>query len=153
MKLWDQIEIGGIKTIMEISMCLYKMDQRVKKDLINPTIYKVEDMLSRILNQVEGTNKDIKEIKCDFSTLNQTLTSYSISIKQLEVQLCKLSTALNLRKIWVFLSDKVINPKIDKVHYVEIVTQSRKVLANDVVHMDKSLDEVCWCRLIYGENK
>lgn len=45
------------------------------------------DMLSRIFNKVEGFEKVLKDLKNEFSILTQTITSYSLSIKQLEIQM------------------------------------------------------------------
>ena len=53
----------------------------------------------------------LKGMKEDASTLNQTVTSHLISTKQLETQMCYISSYLNPRQQGGLPSDTIANPK------------------------------------------
>jgi len=82
-----------------------------KEQISNPKNFQTEDMLACILNKVEGTDKVLKEIKDDVSSLNQTVSSHSVSIKQLEIQTGQILAHLNPRPKGGLPSDTLVNSK------------------------------------------
>ncbi|XP_016567455.1 uncharacterized protein LOC107865783 [Capsicum annuum] len=99
---------------------------------INPNKLKNEDVLARILIGVEGTDNMVREMKGEFSQLNQMVTSYSASIKQLETQLGQILAQLNVRPKGGLPSETIINLKND-AHIMVIVTRSGRTFGKDVV--------------------
>lgn len=54
---------------------------------VDPESFQTEDMIAHILKKVEGSYKVLKGMKIEFLSLNKTITSHSISIKQLKAQM------------------------------------------------------------------
>ncbi|WMV41755.1 hypothetical protein MTR67_035140 [Solanum verrucosum] len=104
----------------------------------DPKSFWTENMLARILNKVQGSNKVLKEMKADFFSLNQMMTSHSVSIKQLEAQMGQICAHLNLRPKRGLPSDTMTNPKSDNAQCIAILTRSGKVVGSDVSNDDNA---------------
>jgi len=85
-------------------------------------------MLARILNKVEGSDTVLKEMKGDFSSLNQMVTSNSVSMKEPETQMGRISAHLNLRPKGGLPNNTMANLKNDNVQCMDIMTRSGKVV-------------------------
>uniref|UniRef100_M1DNP4 Integrase core domain containing protein n=1 Tax=Solanum tuberosum TaxID=4113 RepID=M1DNP4_SOLTU len=72
--------------------------------------FDTEDMFARILTKLEGSDKVFKEMKDYVSTLSQTITFHSVSIKKLETQMGQISTHLNPRPKEGLPSNTMANP-------------------------------------------
>ncbi|XP_015169222.1 uncharacterized protein [Solanum tuberosum] len=99
---------------------------------------KLEDMLPNVLQKVESTDAEVKEMKCDFSSISQLVDSHTTSIKQIEQQLGHLSVSLNHRKNGSLRSDTIQNPKKEG-HFMAIATRSGKIL-NEPIFADDVKD-------------
>uniref|UniRef100_M1DH01 Integrase core domain containing protein n=1 Tax=Solanum tuberosum TaxID=4113 RepID=M1DH01_SOLTU len=75
--------------------------------------FRLDDFLSRILKKVEGSNKMLKDMKADFSSLNNKVNSHSESIKQLECQMSQLSAQLESKTLERFANDMMVIYKVN----------------------------------------
>ncbi|WMV29353.1 hypothetical protein MTR67_022738 [Solanum verrucosum] len=91
----------------------FLLNQRGGSPSNYPRPGKIQDMLACILNKVERSDKVIKEMNDDVSSLNQKVTSHSVSIKLLETQMGQISAHLNPRPKEGLPSDTLVNPKND----------------------------------------
>ncbi|KAK4729759.1 hypothetical protein R3W88_022747 [Solanum pinnatisectum] len=93
----DQLVRGGIM-LQPFEVALFLLDEMTR---INQAWYsqegsggspRVNDLLSRIFDKVEGSDDLLKGMKDDFSSLNSKVISHAYAIKTLEGQLSLLST-------------------------------------------------------------
>uniref|UniRef100_M1DE40 Integrase core domain containing protein n=1 Tax=Solanum tuberosum TaxID=4113 RepID=M1DE40_SOLTU len=88
---------------------------------------RVDDLLSRILNKVDGLDDLLKGMKVDFSSLNNRVNSHTDAIRLLEGQLSLLSAKLEPNIIWE-----------NGDRGLAVVTRSGKVAVGDIKGNDES---------------
>ena len=72
---------------------------------------RTKQILTRIFIKFEGSDKGLKDLKNNLSTIYPIVTSHLVSIKKLETQVCEISAHLNPRKKGTLPSDTISNPK------------------------------------------
>ena len=70
-----------------------------------------EDMLHKMMRRFDTSDEQIKELRCDLASIGQKVDTHAISIKQMELQVAKLSTTVNTRQLGTLPSNTVRNPK------------------------------------------
>ena len=74
------------------------------------------------MRRFDATDEHIKELRCDLASIGQKFDTHAISIKQLELQLAKLSATVNTWQPGTLPSNTVQNPKND-AHCMAITTR------------------------------
>lgn len=82
---------------------------------------------------VDGNGKRVREIQSD-SHINQTVSSDSASIKELEMQLGHISAKLNTRPKRGLPSDSMTNPKNNAL-ISAMVTRSSQTLGEKAIYL------------------
>ena len=86
---------------------------------------RVEDMLHKMMRRFDASDKNIKELRCDLASIGQKVDTHAISIKQIELQMAKLSATVNTWQPGTLPSNTVQNPK-NNVHCMAITTWGGK---------------------------
>ena len=73
----------------------------------------VEDMLHKILRRFDASDENIKELRCDLSSIGQKVDTHAIWIKKIELQMAQLSATVNTRKPGSLSRNTVQNLKND----------------------------------------
>ena len=74
---------------------------------------RVEDMLHKMTRKFDTSDEHIKELRCDLASIGQKVDTHAISIKQIELQVAKLSATLNTWQPSTLPSNAVQYPKND----------------------------------------
>ena len=59
---------------------------------------RVEDMLYKMMRRLDASDEHIKDLRSDLVGIEQKVDTHAISIKQLELQMAKLSAIVNTWK-------------------------------------------------------
>jgi len=94
--------------------------------------FRVDDLLSRILDKVEGSYDMLKVMKADFSSLNNRVNSHADAIKQLEGQLSQLSAQLEFKVFDRGETECTITLRVDNDKKLAVVTRSGKIAVGNV---------------------
>lgn len=111
---------------------LYDRAKGKELSSINSEKFKSEYVLAHILIGVEGANKMFRELKSDFSQLNQKVISHSASINQLKSQIGQILAHLNARPNGGLPRDMITN-YMNYAHVMTIDTTSGQNLCKDIV--------------------
>ena len=57
----------------------------------------VEDMLHKMMRRFDASDEHIKKLRSDLAGIGQKFDTHAISIKQIDLQIARLSTTVNTR--------------------------------------------------------
>ena len=69
-------------------------------------------MLHKMMRKFDTSNENIKELRCDLEGIGKKVDTHVISIKQIELQMAKLSATVNTRQPGTLPSNTIRNPKM-----------------------------------------
>ena len=69
-------------------------------------------MFHKMMRSCNASDEHIKELRSDLMGIGQKIDTHAISIKQLELQLAKLSSTVNTGKPGTLPTNTVQNPKL-----------------------------------------